>query len=189
MSRYLTTSFYVALTLVAVQSFSPQPALTVVPSRIHSAKNIIDHARLSPRKYSSGQHLRFSSSGSPPPPPTPIKSDQIIVGTAGSLAALIVLYSEFILSQTGCGLPAGPFGLVGAAEGLSYLSVVGLVCYSLYTKIKTGSGLPAGPAGVLGAAEGLSFLAALFGIVVLVLQIGNYGYIPNAVPMEGGMCQ
>jgi hypothetical protein len=51
-----------------------------------------------------------------------------------------------------------------------------------------GSGLPAGPGGVLGAAEGLSFLAIGIGLVVLVLQITNYGYIPNAVPMEGGMC-
>ena len=41
---------------------------------------------------------------------------------------------------------------------------------------------------MLGAAEGLSYLAALAGLVVLALQITNYGYIPNAVPMEGGMC-
>ena len=51
-----------------------------------------------------------------------------------------------------------------------------------------GSGLPAGPAGLLGAAEGLSFLAIAVGLVVLVLQVTNYGYIPNAVPMEGAMC-
>jgi hypothetical protein len=51
-----------------------------------------------------------------------------------------------------------------------------------------GSGLPAGPAGLLGAAEGLSFLAIVAGIVVLVAQLTHYGYIPNAIPMEGGMC-
>ena len=51
-----------------------------------------------------------------------------------------------------------------------------------------GSGLPAGPAGLLGAAEGLSFLAIAAGLVVLVAQLTNYGYIPNAIPMEGGMC-
>lgn len=60
--------------------------------------------------------------------------------------------------------------------------------YSLFTKVKTGSGLPAGPAGVLGAAEGLSFLAVLAGLVVLGFQVSEYGYVPNAVPMEGGMC-
>lgn len=60
-----------------------------------------------------------------------------------------------------------------------------LVCVVI---LQQGSGLPSGPAGLLGAAEGLSFLAALVGVVVLVLQVTNYGYIPNAVPMEGGMC-
>ena len=52
-----------------------------------------------------------------------------------------------------------------------------------------GSGLPAGKYGLLGLAEGLAFLALFAGIVVLGLQITNFGYIPNAVPMEGGMCQ
>ena len=40
--------------------------------------------------------------------------------------------------STGCGLPSGPFGLYGAAEGISYLWVVGLVGYSIYTKATTG---------------------------------------------------
>jgi hypothetical protein len=40
--------------------------------------------------------------------------------------------------STGCGLPAGPFGLYGALEGLSYLWVVGLVGFSIYTKATTG---------------------------------------------------
>jgi hypothetical protein len=42
---------------------------------------------------------------------------------------------------------------------------------------------------VLGAAEGLSLLAAVVGIVALLLQMINYSYIPNAIPMEGGMCK
>jgi hypothetical protein len=78
--------------------------------------------------------------------------------------------------------------LLGAAEGVSYLAVVGVVVYSLVTKIRTGSGLPAGPGGVLGAAEGLSYLSIVAGLVVLGFQILDYGYVPNAVPMEGGMC-
>ena len=45
---------------------------------------------------------------------------------------------------TGCGLPAGPGGALGALEGVSYLWVVGLLAYSLYTKVKTGKGLPPG---------------------------------------------
>ena len=151
-----------------------------------------------------------------------------------------MLYSEFTLKTTGCGLPAGPFGLVGAAEGISYLAIIGIAGASLATKAKTGSGLPAGPAGLLGAAEGLAFLAIVAGRVafnqsprgrrgldggdaaaatrvvretcasarstpaasprpafastqvsgfaVLGFQLADYGYIPNAVPIEGGVC-
>ncbi|KAL3919954.1 MAG: hypothetical protein SGILL_003494, partial [Bacillariaceae sp.] len=111
-----------------------------------------------------------------------------VLGVGGTFAALVTFYSEFTLKSTGCGIPAGPFGLFGLVEGLSYLGVTGVAAYSIVTKIKTGSGLAAGPAGVVGAAEGLSFLAIAAGFVVLGLQVTDYGYIPNAVPMEGGMC-
>jgi hypothetical protein len=114
--------------------------------------------------------------------------DQAALGAAGTAAALVVFGSEFTLKTTGCGLPAGPFGILGAAEGISYLGVVALAGFSLYAKLRTGRGLPSGPGGILGAAEGLSFLAIAAGLVVLGFQIADYGYIPNAVPMEGGMC-
>ena len=86
-------------------------------------------------------------------------------------------------------MPAGPFGLVGAVEGVSYLAIVGIIGASVTTKVKTGTGLPAGPYGLLGAAEGLAYLAAVAGLAVLGFQLAEYGYLPNAVPMEGGMCQ
>jgi hypothetical protein len=130
----------------------------------------------------------------PTPPNTDVvviglnESDQVVLGAAGTIAALVTLWSEYVLKTTGCGLPAGPAGLLGATEGVSYLSVVGVAAYSLYTKIKTKNGLPAGPGGILGAAEGLSYLAIGAGLVVLVFQLLDYGYVPNAVPMEGGMC-
>lgn len=117
------------------------------------------------------------------------ESDQILLGVFGTSAGLVTLYSEFVLKSTGCGLPAGPFGLVGACEGVSYLGIVGVAGFAGYTKIKTGSGLPAGPGGILGLAEGLSFLSVVVGLVVFGFQLTDYGYIPNAVPMEGGMCQ
>jgi hypothetical protein len=117
------------------------------------------------------------------------ESDQTLLGVVGTVAGLVTLYSEYTLKTTGCGLPAGPFGLVGGIEGVSYLGVVGFAGVSLYKKLKTGSGLPAGPGGLLGAAEGLSFSAILAGVVVLGFQITDYGYIPNAVPGEGQMCK
>lgn len=65
------------------------------------------------------------------------ESDQGILGAVGTIGAVITLYSESVLKSTGCGLPAGPLGLVGLAEGLSYLSVVGIGAFSLYRKVKT----------------------------------------------------
>ena len=80
------------------------------------------------------------------------------IGTAGIISNIVCDYSLFVLKTTGSGLPAGFFGLEGAAEGISYLVVAGVFGWSLVTKIRTGSGLDAGPLGLLGAAEGLSFL-------------------------------
>jgi len=59
------------------------------------------------------------------------------LGVTGLVASVIMLYSESVLFRTGCGLPAGPLGLYGAAEGVSYLGVVVLVGYSLFTKLRT----------------------------------------------------
>jgi hypothetical protein len=110
-----------------------------------------------------------------------------LLGGMGSLAAGLVLYSEYTLKTTGCGLPAGSGGLVGALEGVSYLAVIGIAGYSLYVKAKTGTGLQGGI--LSGAAEGLSFLAIFVGLVVLAFQLTDYGYIPNAVPSEGSICK
>jgi hypothetical protein len=112
----------------------------------------------------------------------------LLLGVGGVAANVVMGASLAKLFNTGCGLPPGPLGLYGLAEGLSYLAVPGLVGYSVYTKVKTGSGLPAGKFGLVGLAEGLSFLTVLAGAVVLANQIVNFGYIPNAVPVEGGVC-
>ena len=39
-----------------------------------------------------------------------------LYGAGGVFASAVVLYSEFTLKTTGCGLPAGPFGAVGAVS-------------------------------------------------------------------------
>ena len=64
-------------------------------------------------------------------------SDQVLLGGVGTFMSTVMLYSEFVLKTTGCGLPAGPFGLIGATEGISYLGVSSLFLFSLYSKIKT----------------------------------------------------
>jgi hypothetical protein len=121
----------------------------------------------------------------------------MLADIAGILASVIVLISEFTLKTTGCGLPAGPFGLVGAVEGISYLTVVGIAAYSIYYSnviiINDNNKLNAGGIGSIGIlsvlVQGLAFLSIIVGLVVLAFQITDYGYIPNAVPMPGGMCQ
>lgn len=103
---------------------------------------------------------------------------QLVAGALGTPAALLVCYSSYLLATTGDGLPPGPGGAYGAAEGVSYLAVLGLVGWSAATKAKTGSGLPAGPAGLLGAAEGLSYLA-LLGAVGAFGYAATHGGIPG----------
>jgi hypothetical protein len=47
-----------------------------------------------------------------------------------------VLYSDWVLKTTGRGLPEGPYGLYGAAEGVSYLVVLGIIGWSIATKVR-----------------------------------------------------
>ncbi|XP_021852058.1 uncharacterized protein [Spinacia oleracea] len=107
-----------------------------------------------------------------------------IVG--GLISTPVIGWSLYTLKVTGCGLPPGPGGSLGALEGVSYLVVLGIIGWSLYTKTKTGSGLPNGPFGLLGAVEGLSYLCLLAIIVVFGLQFVENGSIPG--PLPGDQC-
>ena len=114
------------------------------------------------------------------PPPSGIAT---AAASAGLVANPIMWVSLWCVSATGRGLPAGPFGALGALEGVSYLVVVGFVAASLYQKASTGAGLPAGPKGLLGAAEGLSFLSVVVGLGVLAKLAGQSACVPNALPL------
>ncbi|KAF9609434.1 hypothetical protein IFM89_016234 [Coptis chinensis] len=105
---------------------------------------------------------------------------------SGLISTPVIGWSLYTLKTTGCGLPPGPGGSIGALEGVSYLAVVGIVAWSLYTKSKTGSGLPNGPYGLLGAVEGLSYLCLLAIFVVFGLQFIEQGSIPG--PLPGDQC-
>ncbi|OUS45906.1 hypothetical protein BE221DRAFT_75522 [Ostreococcus tauri] len=99
---------------------------------------------------------------------------EAIAGAVGLIANVVVSYSLWVLFNTGCGLPPGPGGAVGLAEGLSYLVVAGIVLGATVKKFKTG--------------KGISFLVALVGVAVGANQIFHFGFIPDAVPTEGGQC-
>ena len=131
----------------------------------------------------------------------------------GSIAAaMVVLRSEFVLKTTGCGLPAGPYGVVGAMEGLSYVVVVLTCATAIANYVSSSSAAAAAPAPAVVVddensssssartsstiasttkliAIALSSTAILLGIIVVIFQVLDYGYIPNAVPMKGGMCE
>ena len=191
MHRFQTLhiAIFVACALIiapCVNSFSVQSSTIIGPSRQHK-----DFRSVRTTNYSDRQSfLQAQGSGDESTPVLSLsESDQVTVGVVGTKMSLIMLCSEYVLKTTGCGLPAGPYGLIGAAEGISYLGVTALAAFSIFTKVKTGSGLPAGPKGILGLAEGLSFLAIAVGVGVLLFQVLDYGYIPNAVPFEGGICQ
>ncbi|XAR57890.1 hypothetical protein NMG60_11026177 [Bertholletia excelsa] len=102
----------------------------------------------------------------------------------GLVSAPVIGWSLYTLKTTGCGLPPGPGGSIGALEGVSYLVVVGIVAWSIYTKAKTGSGLPNGPFGLLGAVEGVSYLALVAIVVVFGLQFFESGSIPGPLPSD-----
>ncbi|XP_049345767.1 uncharacterized protein LOC125810302 [Solanum verrucosum] len=112
---------------------------------------------------------------------TPIEKIAI---AGGLISTPVIGWSLYTLKTTGCGLPPGPAGSIGAIEGVSYLVVVGIVGWSLYTKSKTGSGLPNGPFGLLGAVEGLSYLSLLAILVVFGLQFLEQGSIPGPLPTD-----
>ncbi|KAF3440806.1 hypothetical protein FNV43_RR19092 [Rhamnella rubrinervis] len=110
-----------------------------------------------------------------------------IAAIAGGLVSTpVISWSLYTLKTTGCGLPPGPGGSIGALEGVSYLVAVGIVAWSAYTKAKTGSGLPNGSFGLLGVVEGLSYLALLAIVVVFGLQFLEQGSIPG--PLPGDRC-
>lgn len=111
-------------------------------------------------------------------------SVEIAAAVSGAIAVPVVAWSLYTLKTTGCGLPPGPAGSLGAVEGVSYLAILGLVGWSVYTKVKTGSGLPNGPYGALGAVEGMAYLTLLAAIVVFGLQLADFGFIPPPVPGE-----
>eukprot|EP00878_Enallax_costatus_P044998 GHUV01053824.1.p1 GENE.GHUV01053824.1~~GHUV01053824.1.p1 ORF type:complete len:746 (+),score=261.83 GHUV01053824.1:864-3101(+) len=94
---------------------------------------------------------------------------QMVSAVVGCAAVGTVLWSEFVLKETGCGLPPGPYGLLGAAEGLSYLAVLGFAGTGLAARGSTGArqGLP----GPLAVPEVLAYGALAAGLLVLASQV------------------
>lgn len=100
-----------------------------------------------------------------------------ILGSVGAISQPVVWVSLYYVATTGGGLPAGPFGLLGAVEGLAYLSVVGLVIRRIFFPSKSKA------SSVLETAENLSLLTIGASLLVLASLIAQQGCIPNAKPL------
>ena len=95
-----------------------------------------------------------------------------MLDTVGILAQPIVGISLLSVATTGGGLPAGPLGLVGAIEGLSYLVVVLLAFQALLAPSKERT-----------TSQQLSLFTLGLALAVLFLLISTQGCIPNAKPI------
>lgn len=103
---------------VACRSIT-RPAMPLRTSRgacqqhIHRCSNLL-----------AGQRVRAAA-------PEDVGTLGLGVAAAGLLFNPIVLWSEYTKFTTGAGLPEGPYGLLGAAEGIGYLVVLGIVGWSV----------------------------------------------------------
>ena len=99
-----------------------------------------------------------------------------IADGAGFVALPIVWASFYFVATTGAGLPAGPYGLVGALEGLSYLVVVGLAGAPLVAKTKE-TDID------LSTVEILCWKTLAVGILTVGSLVHKQGCVPNAKPL------
>ena len=100
-----------------------------------------------------------------------------VLGALGIACQPIAWISLYFVATTGAGLPAGPFGLLGAVEGLSYLLIVGLVASSGVGDKNNGTDTS------LSTAQKLSSFTLLVALLTLLSLIKAQGCIPNAKPI------
>jgi len=62
--------------------------------------------------------------------------------------APLALYSAFLLLTTGSGIPPGPNGIYGLAEGFAIVNIFGVAIWSLFSWLSGTQSLPKGPLGI-----------------------------------------
>ena len=94
----------------------------------------------------------------------------------------IVWVSLATVATTGAGLPPGPFGILGALEGVSYLIMLALVGKFAYRNIAEADedDLKSG-VGIL--AERLAIFTLALSLLVLASLVVRQGCVPNATPI------
>jgi hypothetical protein len=103
------------------------------------------------------------------------------LSTMGVIAQPIVWASLYCVATTGAGLPSGPFGLIGAVEGISYLVIVALIGNALYRNMW---GKDHGDRAIyLDIVERSSYVTIVVGLLVLATLVLQQGCVPNAKPI------
>lgn len=164
------------LRLMIVALVSIASVSVFVPARNHELALIVTRqtAQLASATRPSPHHVVLSMSNKQEEEES---SFTALIQGSGLVAQPIVWVSLYFVATTGAGLPEGPFGLVGALEGVSYLIVVGLVGSSLF-KASSNDGRQASS-----IAERLSVVTLAVGLLVLASLVAKQGCVPNAKPI------
>jgi len=93
----------------------------------------------------------------------------------------IVWVSLATVATTGAGLPPGPFGILGALEGVSYLIMLALVGKFAYRNIAEDEDDLKSGVGIL--AERLAIFTLALSLLVLASLVVRQGCVPNATPI------
>lgn len=175
----LIMTFFV-LPFELLTAFRLSPALTTI-NQIERRHSFIErfpiespYSSLSPKKR---EHSLLMSSDEGEQDLSPTLE---VLGAVGLGAQPIVWVSLFFVATTGAGLPAGPFGLLGALEGISYLIVVGLFASSALGNFED-SGSPSND--LLTRAKRVSLTTIIAALLTFASLVVNQGCIPNAKPL------
>ena len=119
-------------------------------------------------------HMKFNNGDSEP-------NNNSLVSAVGVGAQPIVWISLATVATTGAGLPPGPFGLLGALEGMSYLIMLALVGKVVYQNFV--GDRDATSSNSTEFAERLAIFSLSLGLLVLASLVEKQGCVPNAKPI------
>mmetsp|Transcript_6815 Transcript_6815/g.11365 ORF Transcript_6815/g.11365 Transcript_6815/m.11365 type:complete len:210 (-) Transcript_6815:1198-1827(-) len=113
------------------------------------------------------------------------RNDKSLLSTVSLGVLPIVWASLATVATTGAGLPPGPFGLLGALEGVSYLLMLTLVGKFVYRSlVRDGDNdgdMVLSSSGIL--AERLAVFSLALSLLVLASLVVKQGCVPNAKPI------
>ena len=135
------------------------PKLNLMPIATTVSKSSFASFQFPPSPHIGQQHTSLATANNDN------DFDNKLVDAVGAVSQPIVWVSLYSVATTGGGLPSGPFGLLGALEGVSYLAVVGLALFGSST-IRT-----------------VSRVTILLGLLTLASLVAEQGCVPNAKPI------